>query len=441
MRSARRLAPRAAMDSGSPPQPLGLVLVAVVLVNGALVATSLSLAGDRGPFLSIDMALLGALLTFAVASDGLPRAVRLAFTGDLTLAFAALILLIPLAAFRAGSTESDIWLFSHLVEVLRWSLMGAMATICVSRDSRATPSNGSAAVAAALFGTMLLWVALGWMYLAGLGAVRTDLFYIIATGGDYYQLHGDTLSIGIVAVMALQWRAMVAPKRDSASRAVGYMLLVLVQAGAAVVLLQLFGSNKAPVLVMLCVTMALWEAMPSSRDTGRGNARAWYMITFVLIVALLVGVLASIELPPIRLLSFGAEGGLLGGSSVQSRNEFLREAWLFHLSDRPILGNPTIGILTGAYLHSSVLSLQTNLGVVGTLLFATVLFFGWRRVRAHPEYIFIRLLAAPVLFISIVGTFFTWGPLWLLLSAMATIPAPIDARRDEDSSSEYLSPR
>jgi hypothetical protein len=423
--STTSLAPRAAVAGGDVAQHLGLVLVALVLVNGALVATSLSLAGDRGPFFSIDMVLLGALLTFTLASDALRRAVSLVFTSDLTLAFAALLLLIPLAAFRAGSGESDVWLYSHMVEVLRWSVMGAMATLCVASESRVSTAHESTGVAAALIVTVLLWAALAWMYLAGLGAVRSDLFYIIATGGDYYQLHGDTLSIAIVAVMALQWRAIVCPYPDSASRAIVYMMLVLMQAGAAVVLLQLFGSNKAPVLVMLFVAMALWEAVPASRRDGGGDARLWYVLAFLVLVGLLGVAIASVELPPIRLLNFGADSGLLGGSSVQSRNEFLREAWLFHLSDRPVLGNPTIGILTGAYLHSSVLSLQTNLGVIGTLLFVAVLFFGWRRVQLRPEYIFIRLLTVPVVFISIVGTFFTWGPLWLLLGAMATVPGPL----------------
>jgi|GEM_PF-3397111 len=411
---------------------LGLLFVGIVLLDGALVAASLSLTGDRGPFVSLDKALLCGVVAIFMDAEVRRRAWSLMRTGDLLVPLVSLVLLIMVAALRAGGAEAQVWLRSHLVEILRWSIMGAMTTIGFSTGSERTPSYNSRMPLLAISATVMFWIALAWMYINGLDAVRTDLFYIVTAGGEFYQILGDTLGIATVVIVAIQWRALVAGRTAKAWHSIAFMLLVLTESAASVVLLQLFGSNKAPVLVLLCVSIALWLSVPAKRSKRGDRARTWYSLTFLVFLVTLAVTLASVELPPIRLLNFGADGSVLGGSSVQSRNEFLREAWLVHLSDRPMVGNPNLGILSGDYLHSSLLSLQANLGALGTILFVLVLYCGWARVRMHKNLIFIRILTLPVLIVSAVGTFFTWGPLWLLLGAFATIPNRREHRLPEN---------
>jgi hypothetical protein len=405
---------------------LGLLLVAAVLVDGALVAASLTLQGSRGPFLSLDRTLFIALLIFGCLRSVRQGLVSLLYRGDVAVGLALLVLWMAVGALRADLAQSGVWLRSYLVEAGRWVAIGGMTTTCLAARRRPGPGRVHGAAAPAAAATALLWAGLGWMYVNGLGAVRTDLFYVVTYGTEQYQVLGDTLAMGVAAVMALQWHAMVDGPRSRTWLPAAYVVLVVAQGIAVVVLLQLFGSNKAPLLVVMSMGVALWTSVPPRRTA----ARRWYLAALLVLVAAIALALARIELPRIRLFDFGAEGGVLGGTSLRSRTEFLREAWLPHLSDQPLIGNPNLGVLRGDYLHSSILSVQASLGVVGTLLLGGVLLTGWLRVRTRPEYILVRLVAGPVVVVSVVGTFFMWGPLWLLLGALAAVPRAWDAGPD-----------
>jgi hypothetical protein len=70
------------------------------------------------------------------------------------------------------------------------------------------------------------------------------------------------------------------------------------------------------------------------------------------------------------------------------------------------------------YMHSSLLSIQTHLGMIGSLLFWTFVVSQLLQIYRRPGNEGLKVIALPILFVSIISSFFTWGPLWFLIGAL-----------------------
>jgi hypothetical protein len=408
------------------PPGIGLLLLSVVLLNGAVVATFLNLSGSRGPFPSMERLLAIAAMVLFTATNIPNRIFRRVLDGNLMFAFTVLILLFPLAALRGSQETSRAWLVSHLPQVLVWSSLGVFATMLQQAGSEEL-ENERRIYPIACTATVMLWGVLIWIAYAGLSSIRTDVFLVTVADGEYYQILGDTLTFGLMAVIALQLQAFRIARIRRAIPILLFVAAMIAQAILASIILQLFGSNKGPLLVFVCLLFAMLEAISSPPSKTRKRNQVTYVISFLVICALLLQVIADLELPLIRMLDFDAGGELLNNTSVRSRNEFLRDSWQSHLFDSPLLGNPMIGVVQGDYIHSSFLSLQTNFGLLGTLLVSTVLLIGWGRINNKPELAFLRIVYFPIIIVSAISTFFTWGPLWMLLASLA-ITSPTSRR-------------
>jgi O-antigen ligase len=97
-----------------------------------------------------------------------------------------------------------------------------------------------------------------------------------------------------------------------------------------------------------------------------------YIIILSIISLLLINIF-NLPLDKIRLFGFGSSTL----RSLNTRIEILRESFIDQISYSPILGNMNVALETtgdkGNYIHSFLLYIQSNLGLIG-LIFAILLF-------------------------------------------------------------------
>lgn len=412
---------------------LGALVAVLLISHGLLVAANLSLVGSRGWYPSPELVLAGMLVALTLASDLTTRVAGSLLRNGIAVLLLALLIHYLVGAVRSPLAVQAVLLRSHLLEVARWSLIG-FVTMSGVRFRLAVPGARAAGSirAAAVIATVAFWVTVFLIGQQGLQAMRINIFLIIAGEGAFYQLFGDYFIIAAGLTLGLQ--AMWCRDHQHAGYAFpAFVLLVVLQGVASFFLLQLFGSNKAPLVVVLMCGMAVLVARPT-HWLFRGFA---YRRRALPGLAVLLGTLAfamimlpQLDLPPMRIFGFGEETSVLESTSVTSRGEFLVEAGPAQLLDSPLFGNLSMGTLSGTYLHSSLLSLQSHLGVVGTALLGVVLLVGWRRVRHDPTAGVLRVTFWPILATSAVSSFFTWGPLWFVVGGLAATSA---MRRDSES--------
>lgn len=115
-----------------------------------------------------------------------------------------------------------------------------------------------------------------------------------------------------------------------------------------------------------------------------------------------------------------SDGFEIAPQSISSRYSIFSENVWKQLRVAPIFGDigvdSTVG-QPGSYLHS-LLSIQTHLGLIGSVLFLA--FFLERLVflyRKSENYV-LKIAIVPIVAMAAVATLFTWGPLWFMIGSL-----------------------
>ncbi|MDP0589319.1 MAG: hypothetical protein QS748_09070 [Candidatus Endonucleobacter bathymodioli] len=213
----------------------------------------------------------------------------------------------------------------------------------------------------------------------------------------------------------------------------------------AMVLSLLIGSNNGAVTItgILFLTMLIqislsfkehsyilfkYNLKPQSLFFGLAS-RKLYASMFILLVsfilcASLVMFFITIDLSTFRL--FGSVTGHI--SSVTSRIELLSN-FLVQFNVSPIFGNIIVDRLTtgdGTYVHSTIASLLTHLGLIGFFIFMLYIILSFKELYRGKQYLFVTnglriystLLFMGVFLIAFTSVFFTWHPLWFLFGCI-----------------------
>jgi hypothetical protein len=120
--------------------------------------------------------------------------------------------------------------------------------------------------------------------------------------------------------------------------------------------------------------------------------------------------------PAVAILNYGA-GPNLG--SFLGRVDILQSYGLEQLAQGPILGRVDAELVSGPnlYLHS-LLSIQTHLGFVGVALFCFAIGWSWFIIQSGSLRPVAWVIAPSILLVCLIGAFFTWYPLWVLIGLM-----------------------
>lgn len=387
------------------------VYLAVMLI----IATKVAVHGDNS-FLWI------AHLWFAVvallAAFHNAKGIAAEFREDPGFWFLALFLayLVLMAAIHPDPEVSR----GYLKDVVRSCLVSVVAGYLVSAAVRVNPITDGAVL-------LLMGAGLAAIFFIAMPQMREDIFLIHQPQGvaPQYQYFGDHLSL--VAVVATVLLAGISgPWAASANRS---WLVVPFLFVAAFMAAQLVGSNNATVLLgLIALSLGAGTIWGYAKFGDYRNLAAFLVASGI---AVTIWVALIVVLPPMRILNFsssgevllsGDEGAVPGYSSIASRVDISgHSADQFRVS--PIFGDLAADKLSGEsgeYLHS-ILSVQTHLGVVGSLLLAGFFIFKLRDLYSLGPDIR-KWIAPPILLIAFLATFFTWQVLWLLAGILLAVP-------------------
>jgi len=259
--------------------------------------------------------------------------------------------------------------------------------------------------------------------LAGLSSLlfivyQVYLFYVnkldltlalVTVDNNYYQDLGDYFVIFYCGWLALRenYRNRLEEPQRSYAR---FTLLLLLEMSIAVIFLQLIGSNKAPLTVVLIGLSYLVFSIPSSRRLQLRQCAA-LLLLFLLVVIFFQFHADPELLSSLRFFNEANDGGITSNSSFSIRLDQVVKSGFDQMNRNWLFGDLTID----QYMHSSLISIQTHLGLLGTMLF-------WSFIAMQSYIIYFKsndriakAVTLPVVFVSIISSAFWWLPLWFVI--------------------------
>lgn len=295
-------------------------------------------------------------------------------------------------------------------------------------------------------------LALAWnVYTNHLQFIRADVFLISGDRGNYQRPGNFTIMIVVIASVQLAQAARI--QRGVEVRRLGLLagvFIYLMLVGVLLISSQLIGSNTGFVVTaFLAVATLAWIARPSlARMKGRllFSSRALSPVAalrralprFAFNGAVLLALMAicgtamlaylSIDIQQLRIFGFSERSFLY---SLLGRLDILQRNFVAQFAYSPLFGNIDVDSRTtgqGSYAHSLV-SILSHLGIVGASLFAAYIVAVYKESRRLPanaalfygdlDLGMLRLiLVIMILGYCLVGTFFTWLPLWFCLGLL-----------------------
>lgn len=247
---------------------------------------------------------------------------------------------------------------------------------------------------------------------------QTYLFYVNKLGltlvlttvnNEYYQDLGDYFIIFYCGWLGVRENNRVRQHRDDRSY-FGFTLVIVIEIAVFVLFLQLIGSNKAPLtLVAICLSYLFFSS------EGFMTYRLRQMGAILLISTIGLSAFFSYVNPEIisslRYFNEAEMNGFANNSSITSRWDQFANNGIEQVNRNWILGDLSIE----HYIHSSLVTIQTHTGLIGTLLFWTFILMRVYYIYFVSKDILAKSITAPIIFVSIISSAFWWLPLWFLI--------------------------
>ncbi len=299
--------------------------------------------------------------------------------------------------------------------------------------------------------------------------MRSDIFLIDNPDavGKYQRAGIFTIMVSLVAsVMLMELTVNQKKTKYKFIKKIFYKLTVVTYFILVISLLpttQLIGSNTGFVVILgLGFSTAIWLLLQNSELFQkkikqkikkfssifilRKSAPAiliysFWVCTALIIIGLLIFSYFKLEVAYFRIFGFSGEN--LGGNSLEGRMNILFSNFMIHFEYSPLFGHLRVDELTtgsGTYAHSLV-SMISHLGIVGTVIFLGYLVNLYYDLKHNnldmaEVKLFKMLSFCVILTFSLVGTFFTWMPLWF---ALGLLFSPLTFRTIYRSSKNYNS--
>ena len=279
---------------------------------------------------------------------------------------------------------------------------------------------------AAIIGTLIFIATILYIMTHLMSTSLVNIFQFQYLNNAYYQTFGDYISIAYCCLVSLQisyFKRSIYQNR----LIVVFVLVISAQVILACICLQMVNSSKSVVLITLVSAFAIYYCKPKHWliSYGRINVRNLFYMSFLLLLVylLLTQLLQELDVYRMRIFDYGSSS-LLENKSLESRFEIIRLHGMDQLLMAPLFGDISIE----NYMHSSVLSVQSHLGFIGSLLLWSFVLIQLRNVYRDGGNECLKTIALPILFVSAISSFFTWSPLWFLIGALYEYTSPIRDR-------------
>jgi hypothetical protein len=265
----------------------------------------------------------------------------------------------------------------------------------------------------------IAYVGIGLFFLRDFLSMLDARFFKILTDNTAlisYQGFGDSYTMAFICTAGIQYLFYKIRMKEK-----GFLIfagIIIAETVLAFVCLQLVGSSKSPVLILMIALLFLWYAKPHHWLTrGRFLKKRTMVIIplLLLIVAVALQRISQLDFKSITLFDLGNAESVLQNTSLTSRVNQAKTEGMDMLIENPILGKLQLN-----YIHSSVVSLQSHLGIIGSLLLWSFISIRLIATYNNPGYVMIKSLAIPILLMAAISSFFTWEVLWFFIGALAT---------------------
>ncbi|MFA5849811.1 MAG: hypothetical protein WC833_08000 [Bacteroidales bacterium] len=241
-------------------------------------------------------------------------------------------------------------------------------------------------------------------------------FQISSISNDYYQDFGDYITIAYCCVVAIQIMFLKSSKHKNFAQLI-FLGVIAFQTFITFSCLQSVMSNKSVAVIVPVCLLAIYYSLPKGWLFSRKGIKINTLRSvFLILIAFLLVYIYIPEIDPsnLRLLDYGESSSFFTNSSVQSRISIIEGSFMQQFLNAPLFGD----ISYTTYMHSSLLSIQTHLGIIGSLLFLIFIVSQMFKLYRSPGNEALKVITLPILFVSIISSFFTWGPLWFLMGAL-----------------------
>ena len=259
------------------------------------------------------------------------------------------------------------------------------------------------------------------------GLARSDITFLDLNINNYQTIaYSSCLCLFIISSFQRDFFRLLFSRLPLVSSM--FWLVFLVQSFVLIAFMQLLGSNISLIYVLLFFISFLvfnyYLLAPKRKSVYKiiAPCLAILSISFSFFLSLLfleetlVKILADYGLK-LRAYNYGYSATILESSSLTSRLDlfFLASNDLF---SNLLIGNPASGVLTGDYVHSLV-ALLPNTGIIGSVLFAFLIYYSFLYLKQSLDTSYLSPLLVSTLFVSLLGTFYSFEPIWFVIGCIA----------------------
>jgi len=268
----------------------------------------------------------------------------------------------------------------------------------------------------AIIGTLIFFAMLVYLLSNFIGASLADILEYKVLSNEYYQEFGDYSTVAFCCLISLQVAYFKRRIFTNCIYAI-YSLVLSVEVILAFLCLQSVNSNKSVLVIALVAILSLYYCKPKYWLINGWKIKrvTFYVIPVIFLLSLLIyGFLPPLDISQLRFFDYGQSSSVISNSSLQVRWDQLMDIGKEQLLNAPILGDLSIA----NYIHSTIISLQTHMGIIGGLLFWSFILLKISNIYRHDGNEGLRSIALPILFVASISSFFTWGPLWFLIGGL-----------------------
>lgn len=235
---------------------------------------------------------------------------------------------------------------------------------------------------------------------------------LITISNNYYQDLGDFFIIFYIGWLSIRENYRKNLIEDNRSY-FWFTLTVIFEIIVAVIFLQIISSNKAPLVIFLIGFSYLIFNFPKKFIL---KLRQLFSTTVVLLILffLIRNYVDEGTLSKLRFFGETDSADITQNSSISSRSDQVLEIGLNQIGNNVIFGD--IGI--SEYMHSSIISIQTHLGLIGSLLFWTFIIFQCYQIYFKSKDSLVKSVTLPIIIVSSISSVFWWLPLWFVLGLL-----------------------
>ncbi len=232
---------------------------------------------------------------------------------------------------------------------------------------------------------------------------------------EYYQVIGDYFIIVFMFITSIKLNIYEMYKHKKWSY-IYFVLISIIEFIIYTIYLQILGSNKTPLMLFLITIFIIVVYKPKFRITKKQLLA--FAIVFIGSAIFLISsdaILQNLNLQQFRIFNSDQGGGsILENQSLMIRIEQVLGLGLHQINTSPIWGD--LSIID--YMHSTLISTQTHLGIVGFILLWGFITLKLIKIYIIERYNLLLWISVSVIFVSILSSVFYWGPFWFIIGGL-----------------------